>query len=58
MHNEKSINRYKENYVETMAQLIEFAQEAYNDRQREIGFFKDLVDNALAVSVAKSKAYV
>ncbi|KAJ8715983.1 hypothetical protein PYW08_013268 [Mythimna loreyi] len=47
--------QYKENYVETMAQLVEFAQEAYNDRQREIGLFKDLVDNALADSVAKSK---
>ncbi|KAJ8713615.1 hypothetical protein PYW07_013985 [Mythimna separata] len=49
-------DQYKENYVETMAQLVEFAQEAYNDRQHEIGLFQELVDNALADSVAKSKA--
>lgn len=38
-----------------MANLVEFAQEAYNDRQNEIKLFKDLVDNALAESVEKSK---
>lgn len=38
-----------------MAGLVEFAQEAYNTRQNEIKLFKDLVDNALADSVQKSK---
>ncbi|PZC75733.1 dynein regulatory complex subunit 3 [Helicoverpa armigera] len=47
--------QYKENYVETMANLVEFAQGAYTDRQKEIKLFKDLVDSALEESVAKSK---
>jgi hypothetical protein len=47
--------RYKEQYVETMAGLVEFAQEAYNVRQHEIKLFKDLVDNALEDSVKNSK---
>lgn len=38
-----------------MARLVEFAQEAYKARQHEISLFKDLVDNALAESVKKSK---
>lgn len=38
-----------------MAGLVEFAQGAYNVRQNEIKLFKDLVDNALADSVEKSK---
>ncbi|XP_063623655.1 dynein regulatory complex subunit 3-like [Cydia splendana] len=50
-----SYEEYKEQYVETMAGLVEFAQEAYNDRQHEIGLFRELVDNALAESVAKTK---
>ncbi|CAH0729933.1 unnamed protein product, partial [Brenthis ino] len=50
--------QYKEQYVETMAGLVEFAQEAYNARQQEIKLFKDLVDNALEDSVVKSKAVV
>ncbi|KAL0871762.1 hypothetical protein ABMA27_004260 [Loxostege sticticalis] len=50
--------QYKEQYVETMAGLVEFAQEAYNTRQNEIKLFKDLVDNALADSVQKSKEVV
>ena len=41
-----------------MAQLVEFAQEAYNDRQHEIKLFKDLVDTALEDCVRKSKMYV
>ncbi|CAH0694009.1 unnamed protein product [Spodoptera exigua] len=48
-------DQYKENYVETMANLVEFAQEAYNDRQNEIKLFKDLVDSALSETVEKSK---
>lgn len=48
-------SRYKEQYVETMAGLVEFAQGAYNTRQHEIKLFKDLVDNALEESVKKSK---
>lgn len=44
--------------METMAQLVDFAQEAYTDRENEIGLFKDLVLNALADSVNRSKAYV
>ncbi|CAG9561376.1 unnamed protein product [Danaus chrysippus] len=51
-------DQYKEQYVETMADLVEFAQEAYNARQHEIKLFKDLVDNALAESVQKSKEVV
>ncbi|XP_013190894.1 dynein regulatory complex subunit 3 [Amyelois transitella] len=47
--------QYKDQYVETMAGLVEFAQGAYNTRQSEIKLFKDLVDNALADSVQKSK---
>ncbi|XP_052755007.1 dynein regulatory complex subunit 3 [Galleria mellonella] len=47
--------QYKEQYVETMAGLVEFAQEAYNARQHEIKLFKDLVNNALEDSVQKSK---
>ncbi|XP_045766707.1 dynein regulatory complex subunit 3-like isoform X1 [Maniola jurtina] len=50
--------QYKEQYVETMAGLVEFAQDAYNMRQNEIRLFKDLVDNALDESVTKSKAVV
>ncbi|XP_045450916.1 dynein regulatory complex subunit 3-like [Melitaea cinxia] len=50
--------QYKEQYVETMAGLVEFAQEAYNLRQNEIRLFKDLVDNALEESVMKSKNVV
>ncbi|CAH2090948.1 unnamed protein product [Euphydryas editha] len=50
--------QYKEQYVETMAGLVEFAQEAYNLRQNEIKLFKDLVDNALEDSVKKSKNVV
>lgn len=52
------VRRYKEQYVETMASLVEFAQEAYTDRQNEIKLFKDLVDTALNDSVQKSKEYV
>ncbi|OWR55525.1 dynein regulatory complex subunit 3-like [Danaus plexippus] len=51
-------DQYKEQYVETMAGLVEFAQEAYNARQHEIKLFKDLVDNALEESVQKSKEVV
>ncbi|XP_041987235.1 dynein regulatory complex subunit 3-like [Aricia agestis] len=47
--------QYKEQYVETMAGLVEYAQEAYNVRQAEIQLFKDLIDNALEDSVEKSK---
>lgn len=47
--------RYKEQYVETMAGLVEFAQGAYNTRQHEIKLFKDLVISALADSVENSK---
>ncbi|XP_030020025.2 dynein regulatory complex subunit 3 isoform X1 [Manduca sexta] len=50
--------QYKEQYVETMAGLVEFAQEAYNARQHEIKLFKDLVDNALEESVKKSKLVI
>ncbi|XP_045495729.1 dynein regulatory complex subunit 3-like [Colias croceus] len=50
--------QYKEQYVETMAGLVEFAQGAYNARQHEIKLFKDLVDNALEESVKKSKQVV
>ncbi|XP_047534682.1 dynein regulatory complex subunit 3-like [Vanessa atalanta] len=50
--------QYKEQYEETMAGLVEFAQEAYNSRQNEIKLFKDLVDNALEDSVVKSKMVV
>ncbi|CAG9793993.1 unnamed protein product [Diatraea saccharalis] len=50
--------QYKEQYVETMAGLVEFAQEAYNVRQNEIKLFKDLVLNALEDSVKKSKVVV
>ncbi|CAH2981430.1 unnamed protein product [Chilo suppressalis] len=50
--------QYKEQYVETMAGLVEFAQEAYNDRQNEIKLFNDLVLNALEDSVKKSKQVV
>ncbi|CAH2039450.1 unnamed protein product, partial [Iphiclides podalirius] len=50
--------QYKEQYVETMAGLVEYAQQAYNERQFEIKLFKDLVDNALEVSVNKSKDVV
>ncbi|XP_045526239.1 dynein regulatory complex subunit 3-like [Pieris brassicae] len=50
--------QYKEQYVETMAGLVEFAQVAYNARQNEIKLFKDLVENALDDSVKKSKAVV
>ncbi|XP_050351560.1 dynein regulatory complex subunit 3-like [Nymphalis io] len=50
--------QYKEQYEETMAGLVEFAQEAYNARQHEIKLFKDLVDNALEDSVRKSKMVV
>ncbi|XP_068618661.1 dynein regulatory complex subunit 3-like [Battus philenor] len=49
---------YKEQYVETMAGLVTYAQQAYNERQNEIKLFKDLVDNALADSVNKSKEAV
>lgn len=38
-----------------MENLVEFAQVAYNNRQNEIKLYRDLVDNALADSVAKSK---
>ncbi|XP_022830342.1 dynein regulatory complex subunit 3-like isoform X1 [Spodoptera litura] len=48
-------DQYRENYVETMANLVEFAQEAYKDRQHEIKLFKNLVDSALDDSVEKSK---
>ncbi|CAG4946971.1 unnamed protein product [Parnassius apollo] len=51
-------DQYKEQYVDTMAGLVEFAQQAYNERQYEIKLFKDLVDNALADSVNKSKEVV
>ncbi|CAH0584433.1 unnamed protein product [Chrysodeixis includens] len=47
--------QYREQYVETMAALVEFAQGAYTERQNEIKLFKDLVDNALDESVEKSK---
>ncbi|XP_039755667.1 dynein regulatory complex subunit 3-like [Pararge aegeria] len=50
--------QYKEQYVETMIGLVDFAQDAYNMRQNEIRLFKDLVDNALDDSVIKSKAVV
>ncbi|XP_063828297.1 dynein regulatory complex subunit 3 [Ostrinia nubilalis] len=50
--------QYKEQYVETMAGLVEFAQGAYTTRQNEIKLFKDLVDNALEDSVQKSKDVV
>ncbi|KAG7295915.1 hypothetical protein JYU34_021005 [Plutella xylostella] len=50
--------QYKEQYVETMGQLVEYAQEAYRDRQHEISLFQDLVDTALADSVEKSKAVI
>ncbi|XP_026499077.1 dynein regulatory complex subunit 3-like [Vanessa tameamea] len=50
--------QYKEQYEETMAGLVQFAQEAYNSRQNEIKLFKDLVDNALEDSVVKSKMVV
>ncbi|KPI97248.1 PREDICTED: leucine-rich repeat-containing protein 48-like [Papilio xuthus] len=49
---------YKEQYVETMAGLVEYAQGAYNTRQIEVKLFRDLVDNALADSVSKSKEIV
>ncbi|KAJ2943667.1 hypothetical protein O0L34_g16779 [Tuta absoluta] len=49
---------YKEQYVYTMDQLVEWAQGAYNDRQHEIRLFKDLVDTALADCVEKSKEVV
>lgn len=44
--------------METMAGLVEFAQDAYTERQNEIKLFKDLVDTALEDSVTKSKKYV
>ncbi|CAK1544955.1 unnamed protein product [Leptosia nina] len=50
--------QYKEQYVETMAGLVEFAQGAYNTRQNEIKLFKDLVDTALEESVRNSKVVV
>ncbi|KOB64008.1 Uncharacterized protein OBRU01_24641 [Operophtera brumata] len=53
-----NFEQYKEQYVETMAELIVFAQEAYTTRQNEIVLFKDLVENALADSVQKSKGVV
>ncbi|XP_049874456.1 dynein regulatory complex subunit 3-like [Pectinophora gossypiella] len=46
---------YKEQYVDTMATLVEWAQGAYSDRQYEIKLFKDLINGALAESVEKSK---
>ncbi|XP_026746550.1 LOW QUALITY PROTEIN: dynein regulatory complex subunit 3-like [Trichoplusia ni] len=48
-------DQYREQYVETMATLVDFAQEAYTERQNEIKLFKDLVDTALEESVEKSK---
>lgn len=57
-NNKLYILRYKEQYVETMQGLVEFAQEAYNNRQHEIKLFKDLVDAALEDSVLRSKEYV
>ncbi|XP_028029107.1 dynein regulatory complex subunit 3-like [Bombyx mandarina] len=50
--------QYKEQYVETMAGLVEFALEAYNARQYEIKLFKDLVNDALEESVKKSKEII
>ncbi|KAL4712059.1 hypothetical protein ACJJTC_003726 [Scirpophaga incertulas] len=50
--------QYKEQYVEFMARFVDFAQEAYKNRQNEIKLFKDLVDNALEESVKKSKDIV
>ncbi|KAJ0178160.1 hypothetical protein K1T71_005983 [Dendrolimus kikuchii] len=50
--------QYKEQYVETMANLVEFAQGAYTTRQNEIKLFKDLVDTALEDSVKRSKEVV
>ncbi|XP_075978515.1 dynein regulatory complex subunit 3-like [Anticarsia gemmatalis] len=50
--------QYKEQYVETMAGLVVFAQTAYNDREKEVKLFKNLVDNALDDSVRKSKEVV
>ncbi|CAB3247675.1 unnamed protein product [Arctia plantaginis] len=47
--------QYKELYVEVMADLVEFAQQATTDRQEEIRLFKELVVNALEASVQKSK---
>ncbi|XP_059053982.1 dynein regulatory complex subunit 3-like [Achroia grisella] len=47
--------QYKEQYVETMAGLVDFAQDAYKARQHEIKLFKDLVNNALEDSVQTSK---
>lgn len=47
--------RYKEEYVTTMDKLVEYAQNAYNDRQNEIKLIKDLMNNALDESVEKSK---
>lgn len=49
------IHSYKDQYVETMAHLVDFAQNAYNDRENEIKLYKDLVDKALEDSVTRSK---
>lgn len=47
--------RYKEDYVEAMDVLVDYAQQAYGERQREIQRFEDLMKAGLADSVARSK---